>query len=321
MKSILIVCEAGKGKGLGHFYRSLALAQILSNDFQVSILANNPDLPESEFKINQATDFESFSDYANFDLVILDGYEFSSNLIAILIENNLPFVEISDFSQPLYPTKHWINSSLNDPETTGKSLKYSLLRKELLEVAKTRTFEQKKLDSIFVAFGGTDELSNSLKIVEALHNIHYFSKIGVLYPSNGKDFDSLRKYAASDLDIEVTVFSNLSASELIQVTDQYAVALTSSSTIACEMVALRKVVHTCCLYQNQQLLHDQLTTSKAAFNLNLSMILDQPDLAESLVFELMNPEIEQETIFNFQKTLIDGFAEERICTFISNCFK
>src|SRR6218665_2238271 len=202
MKSVLIVCEAGTGLGLGHFYRSLALAQMLSSDFQVMLLSNNSSLPETTFNRFIVDSFEDFPDYKSFEIVVLDGYQFNSRLISKFISESIRFIEISDFQEQLYPTPFWINTSM-ESDLPGKGLQYGLLRKEILEVAKKRTFEEKKLDSIFVAFGGTDELSNSLKRVEALDDAHYFSRIGVLYPDNGKDAELLKEYAASGLDIEV----------------------------------------------------------------------------------------------------------------------
>lgn len=315
MKSVLIVCEAEKGSGLGHFYRSIALAQILSSDCQISMLSNNSELPKTDFLFFIESRFEDFTDYQNFDLIVLDGYTFSSELIDLF--QDIPFVEISDFKEQLYPTKFWMNTSMMS-ELQGKGLQYSLLRKEILEAARTKSFEEKKLDTIFIAFGGTDEGSNSLKITRALRDIHYFSKIGVLYPSQGKDFNLLNELANSESDIEIKIFSDLSVNELIEGTENYSVALVSSSTIACEMIALRKVVYTCCLYENQQLLHGQLTESKTAISIQISNIISN---TESFVNDLIQPKFDQETLFLSQKTLIDGFAEERIRKFIANCFE
>ncbi len=317
MKRILIVCEAGKGKGLGHFYRSLALAQILETDYQITLLSNGENLSNDDFKLVYTSNFEQFDGFTAYDLIILDGYEFSTAFISKLSSSNIPFIEISDFQEQLYLAPFWINTSMKS-DSPGKGLQYSLLRKEILEIAKNRTFEVKKPGSIFIAFGGTDELSNSIKTVKALLKTHDFTKIGVLYPENGKDLEALHTYATSESDVEIKIYSNLTVSELIDITDEYTAALVSSSTIACEMIALRKVVYTCCLYENQALLHNQLTTSNAAFSVNLEAVQNQ---RESLVVELIHLDIEQLTIFDSQKKLIDGKAEERIRTFISNCFE
>lgn len=316
MKSVLIVCEAGAGKGLGHFYRSAALAQIISGNFSVSILSNNPDLPKTTVDLLQTDNFEKFEAYKTFDLVVLDGYEFSSNLISTFLKSKIPFVEISDFKQQLYPTKHWFNSSINEQNIPGKGLRYSLLRTEFLEIARNKAFKFQSTDSVFVAFGGTDELSNSLQTVEKLLAEKTFSRIGVLYPKTGNDFETLKQLSVNNSGLQL--YFNLSAQELIQTVENYSTCLVSSSTVACEMIALRKLVFTACLYNNQQLLHEQITHNNAAFEIDLANL--NSEYFTTQLKHIENKEI-QVKLFEQQKKLIDGNAENRIRTFISNCFQ
>ncbi len=317
MKSVLIVCEAGPGNGLGHFYRSAALAQIISGNFRVSILSNNPDLPKTTVNLLQTDDFEKFEHYNIFDLVILDSYGFNSNLISTLIKSEIPFVEISDFKQQLYPTKHWFNSSVNEQNIPGRGLNYSLLRPEFLEAARNKEFKFQSIDSVFIAFGGTDESSNSLRIVEKLLSEKVFARIGVLYPKTGADFEALKRLSESNSGLQL--YFNLSAQELIQTAEKYSICLVSSSTIACEMIALRKLVFTTCLYDNQQLLHIQIIHHNAAFEIDPAKLKANSEYFNSLLKNAENKEV-QERLFEQQKKLIDGNAEDRIHTFISNCF-
>ncbi len=188
MKSVLIVCEAGKGNGLGHFYRSVALAQILANNYQITILSNGINLPYCNINLISVDSFEQFQTLPDYDLVILDGYEFPLSIISGLTENNIPFIEVSDFDKPIYPTKYWINSSINDHKTPGLGLNYSLLREEILDTARNKKFQETSPDTLFIAFGGTDEGSNSLKVIKKLLPTNSFKRIGILYPQSGKDF-------------------------------------------------------------------------------------------------------------------------------------
>lgn len=314
MKKILVVCEAGEGNGLGHFYRSLALAQILESDHRVTLLTNGTNLPECGIEVI-ATDFEAFHRIAAYDLAVLDGYEFPLPLLNALIDNNIPFVEVSDFDKMLYPTKWWINPSIDEQNTPGLGLNYSLLRKEILQEAQNRKFKESSSDTLFIAFGGTDESSYSLKVVQKLLPTQNFKRIGVLYPQSGKDFNKLKALEAEHK--ELTIFFNLSAAELIKAVDHYGLTLVSSSTIATEMIALRKVVFTCRLYENQRLLHFQMTENKAAIETKLQGLLSKP---QSFIKKTRNLP-DQQTLFEHQKKLIDGFSEERIRNFIANCFQ
>ena len=315
MKRVLIICEAGTGKGLGHFYRALALAQVLTDHYQLTLLSNNPNLPEIPFETIDVERFELFDDFEKYDLIILDGYAFGSDFISKLVGANTSFIEISDFAKPLYPAKHWINSSINDQYTPGLGLKYSLLRKEILEVARSKTFRQTETNTLFIAFGGTDEGSNSLKVIRQLLPTHYFKQLGILYPQTGKDFDTLKELESEHH--ELTIFSNLSATDLIQIVDDFSLALVSSSTIACEMIALRKIVFTCCLYENQELLHHQITGNNAAMETNLDVLVSDPGPFLQQIHTLTN----LQALFSQQKTLIDGLAADRIRNFIANCFQ
>ena len=314
MKSVLIICEAGAGNGLGHFYRSVALAQILANNYQVTILSNGTHLPECATHLI-SMDFEQFRHLSDYNLAILDGYEFPLSIVNGLTDNNIPFVEVSDFDQQIYPTKYWINPSVDDQQTPGLGLNYSLLRNEILEEARIREFRKTNPNTLFIAFGGTDESSNSLKVIRKLLPIGHFKRIGVLYPSTGKDFPALKDLESKHDELEL--FNNLSAAELISAVDNFSYALVSSSTIACEMIALRKIVFTCRLYENQRLLHFQLIENKAAVETKLQDLLSSPQSFIQKIERLPD----QQTLFEAQKKLIDGYAAERIRNFIANCFQ
>lgn len=314
MKRVLIACETGEGNGLGHFYRSVALAQILASNYDVTLLSNSFNLPDLGIRLI-AMDFENFQAFDTIDLAILDGYEFPLSILNRLNEKNIPFVEVSDFDKPIYPTKLWFNPSINDQQTTGLGLNYSLLRREILEIAQKRTFHKTDTDTLFIAFGGTDEDSNSLKVIKKLLATAYFKKIGVLYPTKGKDHKQLKTLESKHT--ELKIFSNLSTVELIRVVDQYALTLVSSSTIACEMIALRKIVFTCRLYENQRLLHFQMTENKAAIEIKLRGLLNHPQSFIRKIKELPD----QQALFEHQKKLIDGKAADRIRNFIANCFQ
>lgn len=315
MKSVLIVCEAGAGNGLGHFYRSVALAQILADNYQITVLSNGANLPDCDVNLISVESFEQFQSLPDYELVILDGYEFPLSVVSVLTQNNIPFIEISDFEKPIYPTKYWINSSVNKQNIPGLGLNYSLLRKEILEVAQTKEFKPQNTNSLFIAFGGTDEQSHSLSVVKKLVSTAFFSRIGVLYLKTGKDFSALEKLKSEHPQLEI--FSNLSTQELIKTVDDFSVALVTSSTIACEMVALRKIVSTCWLYENQRLLHFQLIENNAAIDTDLQKLISDPQTFIQKISELPD----QQALFEHQKKLIDGNAAERIRTFISNCFE
>lgn len=318
MKSVLIVCEAGAGNGLGHFYRSVALAQMLFENYRVQLLANNPDLEgNSILPLVTVDTFENYPNYTDFDLIVLDGYHFDDRLIHPLIQLEIPLVEVSDFGHQLYPTSFWINTSINEQTAPGKGLSFSLLRPKILDIARNRTFSQQSTERIFIAFGGTDEQSNTLKTVETLLATRHFQQIGALYPPKGIDSEALN--ALCKTYPELTIHSNLSVEVLVQTLNDYGVCLVSSSTIACEMIALRRLVFTVCLYENQTLLHEQLTENGAAFELQLSELSQNPSSFLVKLDTLSNPEAQQ-TLFEQQKTLIDGNAASRMRKFIANCF-
>lgn len=314
-KEIILIAEAGQGKGLGHLYRMKALADLLSHDFQVSLLSNcSVDqlslLGNSSFKSISSASFSI--DFSEAHLVIVDGYTFPDALIHQLANLTIPVIEVSDFEQQLYPFFYWINSSNNTLKKEGMGLQYSLLRSSFLYQAQQPLPVELHKKRLFIAYGGTDEAGLTLQTLKAVLETNYFEQIAVLYPATGTSLDALKNIAAQHS--HITIHSQLTETQLLSVLHSSDVCFVSSSTIACECIALRKMVFTACLYDNQKLLHEQLCSNHAAFSLNTEELFTNPNSLMEYIEALNETTISIQR--KAQEQLIDGHAQERILVFI-----
>ncbi len=319
---IAIFCEAGEGKGLGHFFRGIALAKVLQKRFFITLFVNRKDISHycSSTDLDWVKTIENFDDY-NFteqvNACILDGYTFSDDFITLLKKTGAPLIEISDFSQQLYNTPFWLNSSMESTDyAIGRGLQYSLLRPSILSIAAQRPFEPTTITSVFVAFGGTDELRKTLPTVKQLLASSNFNAITVIYPTHGIDYNELSTLEKTNKTLHIR--HSLSEHELIECIDQSNICIVSSSTIACECIALRKIVFTTCLFENQHTLHQQLIAKKAAIELDIDAFIQHPSVFFQHIPYIQNPTI-QASLFEHQQQLIDGNSAQRILEFIVHC--
>lgn len=264
MQKIIFRADGNSVIGLGHFFRLLALADLVKRDFACFCAIREP----SEFVKNQLEkaeiglialeplDYGDLSGEAEsnelpFDLthhlegneiVVLDGYRFGNEYQQKIKETGCSLVHIDDVCKE-YPfadviINHALSASPSQYKNTRASLflgpDYSLMRKEFLEA--TRKIKAKrKFDTAFVCFGGADTEELAFKISSFLcHNDSPVKAINILNSSSYTGDLEKFKYLATNTGKTVTVFQNLSAAEIIAVMTDSDFAMISASNIAYE---------------------------------------------------------------------------------------
>src|SRR5690554_4566777 len=129
-KSILFRTDANSTIGWGHFYRSLALAQMLASDFDISFAVADP-LPQIKNILHnhdldlialpalnytspdnrQDNEFECdlTGHLKGIDIVVVDGYWFKEKFLNSLRKENVKIVVIEDNGSGIYNADMIIN--------------------------------------------------------------------------------------------------------------------------------------------------------------------------------------------------------------------
>lgn len=171
-RKIYFRADAGPEIGYGHYIRSLALADMLKQDFDCTMFTQSP----TEYQINEAKDvcpivalpsdntkFDKFLEYLHGDeIVVLDNYFFTTDYQRAIKAKGCKLVCIDDTHEIHYVADVIINQglelcdemfSLESYTRIYTGLGCSMLRKPFLQ---RHANGKKQKGSIVVAFGGSD---------------------------------------------------------------------------------------------------------------------------------------------------------------------
>ena len=188
-RKILFRADGNSSIGLGHVYRSLALASILNLEFECHFAIVEPEevlktmiqrvcpvcieLPplnsckkEAQFIVNTYL--------ANYDIVITDHYKVNTEYQSIIKTGNCKLVCIDDIYAYHFvadavinhaPGLRQSNYSIEDYTKLYLGLDYSLLREEFYQAAMAKRHIE-SIDNLFICLGGADTHNLTLKILQ-----------------------------------------------------------------------------------------------------------------------------------------------------------
>ena len=249
-QKIFFRADAGQQIGYGHFIRTLALADMLKEDFECTFYTQSPTAYQRELLaqvcpiVALPSDDKRFDLFINYltgnEIVVLDNYFFTSDYQLTIKEKGCKLVCIDDMHDKHYYADIVINQGLGYSQSDYScenytrfafGLKYSLLRKPFLEVRKSF---QRRIDSnslrVLVAFGGSDFLNLTSKVINKIVNIDTIKDIIAIVGDsyNVENVVNNRK---------VTYKKNLSANDLAQLFQRVDCAILPASTMLNEALA------------------------------------------------------------------------------------
>ena len=250
MQKILFRADAGACIGYGHFMRTLALADMLKDDFDCVFYTAEPTPYQREqmenvcpfVALEEKNKFHQFLDCLNGDeIVVLDNYFFTTDYQQRIKNKGCRLVCIDDMHDKHYVADLVINQGICwtaddyscEPYTRfAFGLQYSLLRKPFFEACNKR-IEKKDYNGglrIVVAFGGSDFLDMTHKIVTGIKDKpiikHITAIVGDRYPSD--------KIVSCE---KVEYWKNLSAADIADLFLNADVAILPASTMMNEAMA------------------------------------------------------------------------------------
>ena len=244
-RKIYFRADAGPEIGYGHYIRSLALADMLKQDFDCTMFTQSP----TEYQLNEAKDicpvvalpsddskFDNFLEYLQGDeIVVLDNYFFTTDYQRAIKAKGCKLVCIDDTHEIYYVAdaiicqSPGVVASQYDAETYTKmygSLEYSLLRKPFLT---QHTQLEKDYRTAVVAMGGADANNLTRKYLDALLQNQHIDHIEVIIG------DAYRWRLVEDK--RVGYHRNVSANQLSELFAFAGVVILPASTMTREALA------------------------------------------------------------------------------------
>jgi len=254
--------------GLGHVVRSLALAEMLREDFECVFAIQAPEGPLQE-QIRQTCQeiivlpssipeeecftHELATHLCCNDIVVLDGYAFKTHYQQFIKNKGCALVCIDDLHAWHFVADVVVSHvvglkkeqfSVENYTQLYLGAAYALLRKEFLQEARFTSNKKKKVEvaSVFICLGGADPENHTLQVlhqctVKAPH-LTYFVVVGAA----NKHKQSLLDYATTT-GLTVWLLENLDVEQMLFYMKLADVAITSASSVAYEYLCTHGILY------------------------------------------------------------------------------
>ena len=323
--TIYLRADGSKVSGYGHIYRLLALGAMLHDKFRISFVSRSKDavideaLRNSGFELIKLAgdpDQPVSADELNFlespSIIIADGYQFDTAYMDAIKARKHLLVMIDDIQTHTYHADIVINHALGAENIDFSSHRinklalgasFAILRKPFLEAAKIkRTFTAKR--QIFICFGGglTDDLLlikiQSIKQASEPLPLHILTGAGSMLHERFRN------------DEHISTYSNLSAEEIIRIASACTLAITSASTISCEMACIGMPLYILQTVDNQKIIYTGMLEQALALPytaMEVNRCISAPPEQASLYFS---------SFVEKQRKVFDGQSGQRLAALI-----
>jgi len=269
-RKIFFRADAGPEIGYGHFIRTLALADMLKDDFDCTFFTQTP----TDYQKKEAatvcplvslpaddTRFDLFLDQLSGDeIVVLDNYFYTTDYQRKVKAKGCKLVCIDDMHDKHYVADVVINHGCDNPDLFDVEsytrlclgLDYALLRKPFLEARSTENREQ---GHVVVAFGGSDWNNLTTKYAQLLSQRSDISEITAIVGDAFQFSDELGNIP------KVRIKKNLTAQQMANLFCTIQFAVLSASTTCIEALACQCPVCAGWYVENQKGMYDYLNRS------------------------------------------------------------
>lgn len=289
-KRILLRTDAAKELGMGHVYRTLALAYSLARHQITIVLSDDKPLGAdffAEYPFEVATvasdlEFLSFARKSKADLVVLDRLDNLAEFVTLLggfckvvtFEDLGDGAEVADlviadmYEHPRVPAERQLTGVEN-----------AILAPSFESLKRHITFHE-SVEEVLVLFGGTDPSNLAVTALRALEYIEFAGRV-TLVRGLGADLVDPKAY-----NLKLRVLSNVK--NMPAVMEDADIALSSAGRTITELSSLG--IPTICMAQNaKELTHTHTTTTNGVLMLGLGALVSTETLAAHLS-ELINNE-------------------------------
>lgn len=279
LSKILFRADGNSQVGLGHITRSLALADVLKEHFEIYFLVQEPSqeviaqihevtqniivLPQTQNFLSEAQEIAQ-KYLTGKEIVVLDGYNFQTEYQKILKTTGVKLVCIDDLHAWHFVADVVINHAGGVRESDYScepytklclGLAYALLRRPFLEATnQERVIE--KIENVFICFGGSDPHNFTEKALKACIEAQVFREIHVVVGSAYTHFASLQNLTIEEKN--VFLYQNLNAQDLCLVMQKCHLGIVPASSIAYECLAVGMYLIVGYYVENQKAIYEGL---------------------------------------------------------------
>lgn len=322
---ILFRADGSSLIGLGHVYRSCALAQIIKERFTTAFVIKEP---AKELENDMLASVDSViplkagisleeeiallsSGVSSGDIIVLDGYHFTGAYQQALKASTIAAVIcIDDIHNGRYEADAVINHiggiHIGDYQSVASTafflgVAYSLVNKVFLEYKP----DWKDKKDILVCLGGADPGNHTLKVVESLP-MHRFDRVTVIVGSGYQYKEELEQFIRGK---NIHLHQNLQPAGVAEIMSRCKYAVLSPSTVSYEYLHIGGIAYLYQIAGNQQKVKE--------YFLHHRLALDFEQVADEKVNE--------EELLRNQKLFFDGQSHTRLCklldglSFIKHC--
>ena len=321
-RTIIFRADGGTEIGMGHFIRSLALAEMLRNDFYCTFATRMPteyQIAEIEKVCHQRISlpfdnkhFSTFLEHLNGDeIVVLDNYYFTTDYQQAIKNKGCKLVCIDDLHDKHYVADIVINhaegiKSVNYSVESYTQLllgyKYALLRKDFLKATKQNRALPGKTFNAFISLGGSDPETLIVKSTNIFLKHPSIDEINLISKVNLNLLDN--PYSK-----KVNQLWNLSAKEMAHYMLHSDIGFFPASTISVEACACRLP------FIGGWFVDNQINIYNAIVNRGLAIGIDNMyNLTDKILYNVISDLTKSENnliIIDRQKDILDGNSDKR----------
>lgn len=323
MKNIVFRVDASVNSGLGHLTRSITIAEIIKDSFNLMFVCHNindnlknkiekvtKNIIEIPTTYNYDQDFINFSEHVDSEsIIVLDGYCFDTNYQIKCKKIAYKVIFIDDQNDQHFYSDAVINHILgmNKKDFSKENYTklylgtdYAILRKSFLNEAK-KEINELNFRRLFINMGGSDINDVTSHILLQCLKLNYFSVINVVTGSFYKNKDYLEKLIQKHSNIKINLYSDLDEEKLCDVIRDSGVAICPVSTISYEVCCFGIFLITGYISESQKRILSFFEKEEICYSLgNLTEIsFSKIDLAVKQIENLENRMVtKQKYLFN-----------------------
>lgn len=337
MRNLLIRVDSTYESGMGHFMRTLALAQkwqkdigdvyFLINDnghLKKRIIAEKMEYIVNPFQSGSSADSKFLVDVTldkNISWVIVDGYVFKEAYFDFLRENNLNYLIFDDdgnkshynsniiLNQNLHGKKEWYDFKKENYTNLLIGTDYTLLRNEFLNHQGYSKNIKSKASHILITLGGSDVNNYSMKILNILNNLNFDDfEVIVLIGANNIYEEELNKFI-NTVGFNVKILKNISnMPEVMMWAD---LAFSSGGTTVWELAFMGVPTIVGATSYVEEVLLTGLNDNNLFKTVGKLENLDKNELKDIFDYLINNKDAREKMSIDGQK-FIDGYGSKRV---------
>jgi CMP-N-acetylneuraminic acid synthetase/spore coat polysaccharide biosynthesis predicted glycosyltransferase SpsG len=293
-KRILLRTDAAKELGMGHVYRTLALAYALARHDITIVLSEDKPLGAEFFKdypfkvdtVKSDLEFLSYARKAKAELVVLDRLDNLAEFVTLL-GGFCKVVTFEDLGDGAEAADLLIADLYENPRVPAErqltGVENAILAPTFETIDRQIQFRE-KVQEVLVLFGGTDPSNLAETALRALEHIKFEGRVTIVR-GLGADLIDPKSY-----DLRLKVLSNIK--NMPAVMENADVALSSAGRTITELSSLG--IPTICMAQNsKELTHTHTTPANGVIMLGLGKLVSVETLGAHLTELMENTELRE----------------------------